>query len=76
MNGTRFSQIIQIFLLIYLLTLTCFNKSREFQVRHQGLQHVRIDVEEEEKEEIVSPPPSIISDDSIINQADFIQFKD
>jgi hypothetical protein len=47
-------------------------------VRHQGLQHVRIDVEEEEEEgeEIVSPPPSIISDDSIINQADFIQFKD
>jgi hypothetical protein len=46
---------------------------------HQGLQHARIDVEEEEEEEeeeIASPPPSIISDDSIINQADFIQFKD
>jgi hypothetical protein len=56
-------------------------QEHEFQVRHQGLQHVRIDVkeeeeEEEEEEEIVSPPPSIISDDNIINQADFIQFKD
>ena len=53
-------------------------QEHEFQVRHQGLQHVRIDVEEEEEEEeeIVSPPPSIISDDSIINQADFIQFEE
>jgi hypothetical protein len=51
-------------------------QEHEFQVRHQGLQHVQIDVEEEEEEEeeeeIVSPPPSVISDDSIINQADFI----
>jgi hypothetical protein len=54
-------------------------QEHEFQVRHQRLQHVRIDVkkkEEKEGEEIVSPPPSIISDNNIINQADFIQFKD
>jgi hypothetical protein len=50
-------------------------QEHKFQVRHQGLQHVRIDIEEEEEKEgekIVSPPPSIISDNSIINQADFI----
>jgi hypothetical protein len=54
-------------------------QEHEFQVRHQGLQRVRINVEEEEKKkekEIVSPPPFIISNNNIINQADFIQFKD
>jgi hypothetical protein len=51
-------------------------QEHKFQVRHQGLQHVQIDVEEEEEKEeekeIVSPPPSIIFDDNIINRADFV----
>jgi hypothetical protein len=54
-------------------------QEHKFQVRHQKLQHVQINIEEKEEkeeEEIVSPPPSIISDNSIINQTNFIQFKD
>jgi hypothetical protein len=59
-------------------------QEHEFQVRHQGLQQVRIDVEEEEEEKgelliegerLVTPARSVASLDSIAAGADFIEFE-
>jgi hypothetical protein len=64
-------------------------QEHEFQVRHQGLQHVRIKVEEEKGEEkgreeeemlvnregLVTPARSVASFDSIAVGADFIEFE-
>jgi hypothetical protein len=63
-------------------------QEHKFQIRHQGLQHVRIEVEKEEEEEeeeeegvvingegLATLARSVASLDSIAAGADFIEFE-
>jgi hypothetical protein len=58
-------------------------QEHKFQIRHQGLKHIRIEVEEKGEEEgvvvngegLATPAQSVASLDSIVAGADFIKFE-